>query len=169
MQGSDGKRLMLEGRTSEDRLQTNAGLKLSNKKSVFSEKREIRERFHEAVDAAQEKHHDGVHRALELGQKFNKIFNDKTLPDNKGPMVKSLEKEVLREWQNYIMEMNNPPDDDLTTPEGAGSLGGLLMAFSALLKLRDRANTAEYRVQELEKEIKTLKLAMTQSEASSRE
>lgn len=163
------RRLMLEGRTSEERLVQNAGLKLSNKKSVFAEKKQVRERFNEAVDRVQETQATGVHRALELGQKFNKIFNDKTLPENKGPMGKSLEKEVLREWQNYIMEMNNPPDDDFATPEGAGSLSGLLMAFSALLKLRDRANSAEFRVQELEKEIKSLKLVLAQSEASSKE
>lgn len=169
MQEPGEKRPMLEGRTSDERLKTNAGLKLSNKKSIFSEKKEIRERFNEAVDATQESRVEGVHRALELGKKFNKIFNDKTLPENKGPMTKSLEKEVLREWQSYILELNNPPDDDLTTPEGAGSLGGLLMAFSALLRLRDRANTAEYKVQELEKEIKALKLAMTQFETSSKE
>ena len=129
---------MLEGRTTEDRLVTNTGLKISNKKSVFAGKQEVREKFNQVVDRAQETHVDGVHRALELGQKFNKIFNDRTLSDNKGPMTKSLEKEVLREWQNYIMQMNNPPEDDFTTPEGAGSLSGLLMAFSAILKLRDR-------------------------------
>jgi len=169
MQNPNNKRLMLEGRTSEDRLVQNAGLKLSNKKSVFDEKKAVREKFNDAIDRVQETHFEGVQRALELGQKFNKIFNDKTLPDNKGPMAKSLEKEVLREWQNYIMEMNNPSDENLTTPEGAGSLSGLLMAFSALLKLRDRANSAEYRVQELEKELKAVKQALAQSEASSEE
>lgn len=169
MQDTNNKRLMLEGRTTEDRLVQNAGLKLSNKNSVFAEKQAVREKFNEAVDRVQETHVEGVQRALELGQKFNKIFNDKTLPENKGPMAKSLEKEMLREWQNYIMEMNNPPDDDLTTPEGAGSLSGLLMAFSAILKLRDRANYAEYRVQELEKELKALKQELAQSEVSSKE
>jgi len=153
------QRLMLESRTSESRLATNSGLKIGNKKSVFSAKQESKQLFDQKIDKIQTNQSDYFQKAGDLAFKFKALISDKTLPENKGPLIQSMEKEVLLDWQNYILEQNNPTDDNLSTPEGFGSLSAILMIFNSLLKMRDKDNLAEFRIQALEEEIKNLKAA----------
>jgi len=81
-----------------------------------------------------------LQEALELGQEFIRILSNKKVSEHKGPMEKSLEKEVARNWQQYILKINN----DEHQPEGMGSAGAFSLIFSCLLKLRDRSNIIEH-------------------------
>ena len=73
-------------------------------------------------------------------------------------MEASLEKEVARNWQKYIIKINN----DDTQPEGMGSASAFSLVLSCLLKLRDRVNIVEHDCSLLKKE--NLKLRKSLSE-----
>lgn len=94
-----------------------------------------------------------LQEAAELGQKFLKILNDTRLSENKGPIDQSVEKEVARQWQNYILRINN----DHNEPEGMGSASALSLVLASLLKLRNRINNIEYEYSILKKENEELK------------
>lgn len=155
MKNDDFKRASFDNQLPEERLTKNAGIKLKNKEVLESQ--DIKKKFEEAVDQYQQNSNENISKAIELGQKFISLLNDKTLSANAGPMQKSLEKELLKEWQSYILEMNNPPESDLTTPNGMGSLSGILLLFSCIIRLRDRANNLDFKIHLLEKEINQLK------------
>lgn len=144
-------------RTSEDRLVQNSGLKIGKKRNPDKENSSQRKNFEEQVDNIQEYQDERMALAISLGKKFNQMIKDSTLEENKGPIQKSLETEILQSWQDFILRNNNPPPEDVETPEGYGSLAGILMSFKALIDLRNKTNQTNFRLEKISKELEMYK------------
>lgn len=159
---SKESRLSFESHTSEERLVPNTGLKLQNKQPPAPSRQRMQQQFQQQVDQIQESEDSLKQMAIQLSQEFLKLLEDKTLPENRGPMEGSLKKEHLKKWENYILQHNNPAEWDLETPEGMGSLSGILIAFHSILKLKDRINYLEYKLAQLHQEKSDLQAQITE-------
>jgi len=131
---------------------TAKGLKLDPAKSRFKKKSEERASFHEQAEAIHKKMEGYQLRAIELGKSFIKMLRDKTLPDNKGPLELSLEREVIDKLIGFAIDVNN----DQHEKEGMGSVGLITLLLNSLLKVRDNYNKLEYRLSLMEKKLSSL-------------
>jgi hypothetical protein len=130
-------------------------VKLDNKKSRYGRQMEERagaEQTKIAFEKRAEEAHDRIldrnYQMLELGKRFVEIMRDRTLDTNKGPIQKSLEKETLDKLIQFAIELNN---DELEVRDGMGAVGLLTLLFRTNLLMRDKCNSLEYRVEQLEK------------------
>ena len=71
---------------------------------------------------------------------------------------KSLEKEILSNLAKYALELNQdpPPGSDEIRPQGYGSIAMVNLLFKSVLYFRDKNNDLEYKVAQLEKQVKLL-------------
>lgn len=128
-------------------------LKLSNKRSRFTEEaerkkkeEEIRQGFEKrARDVAfsEEKHKT---TSVELTKEFFLAIRDKTLPELKGVIAHENEKVIRERWRDLIHDLNNDVDQPY---DGAGSLAAIYMLMKTLFEQRDRINLLEYKLVEL--------------------
>lgn len=120
----------------------NKKVKLSNEKSKFQKKdnSSSSSSFEDLVKNKVASSNDRNVKAFELGKKFLSILNDKTLPENKGPIVKNVESQVCIDLFNLAQEINNDPSE----AESAGSAMLDTLFFKSLLSLRDKLNKIEY-------------------------
>jgi hypothetical protein len=146
---ADSQRLSFEEAQPKEATKT---VKLDSKKSRFARSSETKQNFEERANAANEKISDRQEQIFDLGKKFVEIMKDKTLPENKGPLQQSIEKEVLGKLIEFAIELNN---DDLEQNDGMGSVGLLTLIFRSSLLLRDRYNSIEYKVEQLERQLKS--------------
>lgn len=123
----------------EEKMQLNKGLKLKNKKQQL--KQEVRRSFEEVVEQTQLTKEINMQEALVLGVKFMDLLKDKTLLENKGPLQKSLEQEVITDWQKYIKLINN---DANAIYDGQGSLSAIVLLLHSTVRLRNRLNELEH-------------------------
>lgn len=129
------QRVSFDGDLNTEKQETNKGLKLKPKKTRVS--RADRQSVLDDLANKTSKELEGhLQEALGLGLEFQRILASRKVPEQKGPMEDSLEREAGRKWQNYIRKTNN----DKTKPEGEGSACAFSLVFSSLLKLRDRVN-----------------------------
>lgn len=126
--------------SSDEVLESNKKINLSNEKSKFKKSGDKPPPFDEMVKNKVNASNDRNSKAFELGKKFLSILNDKTLPENKGPIVKNVESQVCIELFNLAQEINNDPSE----PESAGSAMLDTLFFKSLLMLRDKINKIEY-------------------------
>lgn len=127
------------------------GLKnISSKKSMFDDlpKKPTQKDLDKKVQAIEDKDMSYKQRASELAIKFRKLYEDKTLPMNRGPFAGDLEKEVLSDMISLAIEINNDPEEQ---NEGMGSLSWITFLFKICLAQRDRLNKLEYSVLQMEK------------------
>lgn len=132
----------------------NSGLKqVSSQKSIFENlpKRPTKESLDEKVRQGAERAGLYQQKGLECSKNFLKLLKDKTLPVNKSIISKQLEKEVLSDMMQLAIDINNDPFEK----EGMGSLGWIALLLKVSLYQRDKINTLEYTILELEKKAKS--------------
>lgn len=78
--------------------------------------------------------------AWELSSKFVKILQDTTLPENRGPIQKDHEKNIINKLISIAIDLNT----DETQKEGIGSVGLATLLFNCVLKQRDIINQLRY-------------------------
>lgn len=135
--------------------------KLDNTKSKFSKQKELlsdKEAFVNRANSVSEQMQNTKLKALELTKQYWEVIHDQTLSDNKGPLQKSLEKEILSNLAKYALELNQdpPPGSDEIRPQGYGSIAMVNLLFKSVLYFRDKNNDLEYKVAQLEKQVKLL-------------
>ena len=136
------------------------GLKLDSNKSMFAKKAKPAPTFEDQAKGVHTIAEERKIKGFELSQKFLGVFQNKTLPANKGPIEKNLEKEVIKDLVQFAIELNN----DHNEKEGIGSVGMITLIFNCLLKMRDGYNAIEYKLVEAESEIARLEKLLEQSD-----
>ncbi len=129
------QRVSFGGDLNTEKEETNKGLKLKPKRNRVP-KADRQSALDNLANKTSKELEGHLQEALKLGLEFQRILASRKVPDQKGPMEESLEREVGRAWQTYIRKTNN----DKTKPEGEGSACAFSLVFSSLLKLRDRVN-----------------------------
>lgn len=148
------ERISLESNEEDAKFQKErrGGLKLNSSKSLFNKETVKKEDFEKQADEAFEKVQDRKQQAVELVQQFWGFIKDQTLDPVKGPMKKSLEKEIVSKLLNFASDMNNDP----TEPESSGSVAIITLLLKTVLYLRDCNNDISYRLSVLEKKMNKL-------------
>lgn len=147
---SNGPRLSFE---SDEIEPATKNVKLDSKKSRFAKQAETKQIFEKKVTEVHEKMVGRQQLIFELGKQFLDLLKDKTLTENKGPMHQSLEKEVLGKLTQFAIEVNNDENEG----EGMGSISMIVLLFKSMMIMRDNCNRAEYKIEQLEKQLKSLK------------
>ena len=124
--------------------------KVDVSKSRFTKKTAIKQQFEERAAQTHEAREGNQVRAAQIGQEFMRFFNQKILPQNKGPMEKSFEREIIGKLIQYAIDINN---DEFEKDDGMGSVSMITLLFNTVIKLRDRCNLLEYKILELEQKI----------------
>jgi len=123
--------------------------KVSSQPSMFENmpKKPSQAEFEQQVMKIQEKATGYNAKAAELAEAFNKTLADKTLPQNRNVFQKELERELLVNLMQLAIDINNDPNEQ----EGMGSLTLISLLFKVCLAQRDKLNSFEYRLLQLEK------------------
>jgi hypothetical protein len=130
------------------------GLKINNKNSMFSSlpKKPNPADFQKQVQESQDKIMGYESEAAQLAAMFQKLLEDKTLPDNKNIMSQEAERDLIAKIVDVAVKLNN----DENEMEGMGSVGTSILLFRAVLHQKDRISKLEYNLQQAEKKIKSL-------------
>lgn len=127
------------------------GLKqISSKKSIFdadNSKKNSKEDFDRKVEDIHKKTNDYKAKAADLALAYKKLVLDKTLPQNKNVFLEELEKETLTKMVSLAVEINNDENEQ----EGMGTMGWVTLLLKYFLHHRDRINTLEYSILQLQK------------------
>lgn len=121
--------------------------KLNNSRSKFAVKEEDDSTFNQTAEQVHSKRMENNQKAFELGKAFLNILNDKTLSENKGPIAKSTEVEILTGLIEYGTSMNNDENES----EGTGSIAIIMILLRSILILKDKINALEYSINSLNK------------------
>jgi len=132
------------------------GVKLDSKKSRFTQEIQKKEEFQEQAQKTFNKSQEKKMEAFELTKQFLEIFRKKVLPENKGPMEKEIEIEVLSKLVQWGLDANNDSDE----LEGAGSMGIITLLLKIVLVIRDKNNILSYTTNQLEDKVKSLELRL---------
>jgi uncharacterized protein (UPF0147 family) len=112
-------------------------------------KKQTQEEFNELVRATEEVKTGYKYKASELTLAFNKILNDKTLPQNKHPLAKDMESEIISNMIHLSSDISNDPNE----PEGYGALMWVVLLLKFALSQRDKINTLEYNLMQVSKKV----------------
>ncbi len=134
------------------------GVKPPKSKSIFDNKPKppSKEDSERRATAANNQLNSYNNRAFELAMAFKKALEDKTLPQNRTVIGVELEKELLGNLGQLAVDMNT----DEHEVEGMGSVGLISLLLRCLLLQRDRMNTQEYSIHNLEGSVKNLQLSL---------
>ena len=86
-------------------------------------------------------------KVFRASEKFKKVLNDTTLPQNRTDIQKSIEDEALKELVQIASELNQ----DDTKEESFWSLSLCSYLLKIVLKQRDTITLLDYRLTQLEK------------------
>jgi hypothetical protein len=127
--------------------------KLDQKRSMFS-KEKIPEQpdFDTRASGAIEQNQELVQRGQELTRQYWAVMNDKTLSINKGPLQKSLEKEILEKLANFAESLNN----DESKAEGYGSVAMMTLLFKSVFLLKSKNNDLQYELSQVKEQLKSV-------------
>lgn len=132
----------------------NLKTKLDPKKSRFHrkniEEKEAVERLEEKVKEHQKEEQELIQEIHTHSSNFMKFIKDKTIKENKSPIEASVEAETVQGLVKLALKLNN----DQTQPEGIGSVGVITLLLKAVLAQRDIISSLEFKVSQLEKQIK---------------
>lgn len=120
--------------------------KLTNEKSMFNVPEN---NFEEKVKEIEQNKQKYKQKISQAALNFKKIIEDKTLSENKSPISKEIDSQVLKELTDLASKINS----DESEQEGMGSilLNTILLKF--MLVYRDRFNSLEYKIQLLNNRI----------------
>jgi hypothetical protein len=125
--------------------------KVSSQKSIFDKmpKKPSTEEFEKQVKKAVENNSTYKSKASELAFAFNKAMNDKTLRQNKNIFSNDMEKELLTKMVQLAIDINNDEVEGMDM----GSMSWITLLLKTCFSQRDRINTLEYSILQLEKKI----------------
>ena len=148
------ERVSLESNAEDAKLQKDrrGGVKVNSNNSMFTKKTATKENFEKQAAQLFEDIQDKKTTAVELVQQFWGFVKDETLPYEKGPISKNLEKEIVAKLINFATSLNNDPKE----AEGAGSVAVITLLLKAVLYFRDCNNDTRYRLSELERKVKKM-------------
>lgn len=130
---------------------TEQKLKLDVSKSRFAKKNEedkaSKAQFEGEVSEYQQAQKDILNKITELAIQFNGFIKDKTLKENKGPILLALEQTVPKELSEISLHIDN---DETTDQICLGSNGLILLLLKSSLIQRDIINELSYKVSKLE-------------------
>lgn len=123
--------------------------KINGPKSMFDgrPKAPTQQQFEQSVQATEDRLADYRKRAADLFVQFNRIVNDKTLPENRNIFSVESEREIL---QN-ILQLGEEVNADIKEKDGMGSLTIITLLLKTCLSQRDKINQLEYAVLLLQK------------------
>lgn len=123
--------------------------KVSTQKSIFDAipKKPTQEQFEQRVKEVQERASSYKSKTADLAVQFNKTMADKTLNSNKNMFQKELELELLKNMVRLAQDINA----DIKESEGDGSVCMIALLLKTCFNQRDKINTLEYVVTQLEK------------------
>lgn len=127
-------------------------VKLNSSKSKFANEIAKKDDFDQRAEAAVDDAQNKKEIAVELAKQFWSIAKDTTLEKNKGPIQKSLEKEVIGKLLEFASSLNN----DTSEFEGAGSMAIIMLLLKISLHLRDNNNSLNYKLTLLEDKVNKL-------------
>ncbi len=114
--------------------------------SVDRTARERSERFENMADEQYSKILEYKNEMVKLATEFKRLINDTVLPDNKGPVALSVEKEVL----DKLIKLSSSMNEDETQEECAGSNALCTIIMKCMFYQRDTINKLSYKVAQLE-------------------
>lgn len=125
------------------------GVKKALQSSNQPSKSEIRNNFEKKADTEFEKVEDYKQQMWELAVQFRSFIENKTLPENKGPIASNLEKEILDKLVQLATDMN----EDELQPQGIGSTSLCMLLMRCMLKQRDTINQLSYELSKLDRKV----------------
>lgn len=138
----------------------NSGLKSENfGKSKYSSQKDSKEAFQKAAELKFEDEQELKSHIFKLSNQFMSFIKDKTLLENKSPIQTDLEADIPRQ----IVELGLKLDNDETKAEGIGSAGSIMLILRCLLTQRNNINELGFKVENLEKEIHSLKKLLSKT------
>lgn len=142
------------------------GLKVNNKNSMFSSlpKKPDPAAFQQQVKESQEKIMGYELEASQLAAMFQKLLDDRTLPENKNQLSLEAERELIGKIVDIAVKLNNDENEQ----EGMGSVGASILLFRAALLHKDKINRLEYTLAQAEKRIKSLEEKIKLSDVDSK-
>lgn len=130
------------------------GLKnISTQKSIFESlpKKPSVEEFDKKVQKVHERASSHKAKAADLAMQFNKSMSDKTLKVNKTIFVSEIEQDLLGRMVQLAIEINADPAEQ----EGMGSLSWITLLLKTCFNQRDRINSLEYTLSQIEKKMES--------------
>lgn len=123
--------------------------KVSTQSSIFDSmpKKQTPEEFERKVQKVQERESSFKGKTADLAIKYYRTMADKTLPVNKNMFQKEVELELMKDMIKMAQEINAHPLER----EGEGSLSLITLLLKTVFNQRDKINTLEYHVVQLEK------------------
>lgn len=118
-----------------------------DKKKAENKEQPTVKQFDDKVDEIVDQQRKNKEKAALSVLKFKKDFDSKTLAENKSVIVKEMERSNLKELLELISSLNQ----DENEPEGTGSLVGMTLILTLMNSLRDRLNSIEHRLVEINK------------------
>ena len=115
---------------------TSKEVKIDNSKSRFESKKQLKQQFEESVKEISESSNEKKIKGMKLSASFIEILKSGTLQENKGPIEKNVEQDVLKQILDFSNELNNDPSE----PEGLGSVAVSAILLKSVLLLRDKVN-----------------------------
>lgn len=133
---------------------TDQKIKLDASKSRFAKKSEedkaTKAQFEEEISEHQKAQLDIIKKISELSKQFIGFIKDKTLNENKGPILLDLEKTVPKELSEISLHIDN---DETTDQICLGSNGLILLLLKSNLIQRDIINELSHKVSKLEEKL----------------
>lgn len=123
-------------------------VKLNNEKSKFAVETKSREEFTEKANEYLDEKQIRNQKAFDLSKKFLNCLNNKTLPENKGPLDKAYEREVIKNLTDLAIEINS----DTTELSCMGSTGIDILILKSFLSIRDEINKLSFQISQLKSE-----------------
>lgn len=99
-------------------------------------------------------------KAAEVSMKFKSLLKDKTVPENRSPLKKDLEEQIIKQLCDVGLKLNG----DQNQPEGVGSIGLLNLMMHTILIQRDEINQLSYKVNKLNTSFDTIIKALEEEE-----
>ena len=129
------------------------GIRLNSDRSRFARKAKVKQEFEQQAQETHANYEGYLKEGYELGNKFIKLVVDTTLIENKGPMSKSIEKEIISELVSWAIAANNEIDVKKVSKDGMGSCSVIALLLNAILKIRDNYNSVQYKCFKLEEDL----------------
>lgn len=128
------------------------GLKINNAKSSVAPAPQVLDAaFQKAADEAAERIAGYKERAWDLGVKLKSLMESTILPENKTPLNKDFESEVLQKLSALATDINA----DETQPESSGSVALAQLIMKMMLVQKDQISMLRYQVETLNKKLST--------------
>lgn len=124
------------------------GLKKTNVVQPNVNNAEIKNAFDQQADAQYSKIESYKQQIWDLSIKYKGFVESKVLPENRGPIVSNLEKEVLDHLVQLASEMN----EDETQQQSVGSTALCMLLMKCMLLQRDIINSLNFKVEQLHRQ-----------------